>query len=392
MNAVESTTRKTSFDVARPDAEPDMGLAVREIQAQTGEKYGAIVMAYAKLAIGPGKLSFRDFLRLRLFDPVLREKADPLAFVGQRRNRDICVTVNYRHDWLGMLTNKVAALSYLAAYGFATIKIEAVYGPDIRTGGAILPDREALKAFLARAELYPLFGKPTEGFQSLGTIGLKALAGDGQGIEKSGGGAVSIDAFVEDIAAHYDAGYVFQPMLPPHERIAALCGPKLACVRLITGLTSEGPKVLRGCWKIPAGENVADNYWRTGNLLASLDLASGTVLRAVSGSGLDLVERRTHPDSGAALVGFEHPEWAGMVALALAGARLMRHVPLIGWDLACTSRGPVIVEMNEAPDFFLPQLADGRGMLDDTFKKFEQFQIGNATALAKQGKANLAKL
>ena len=263
---------------------------------------------------------------------------------------------------------------------------------DVRTGGMILPDRAALKALLARSELYPLFGKPAEGFQSLGTIGLKNLSADAASIEKSGGGVLDVDAFIEDIATHYDAGYVFQPMLRPHEKIAALCGQKLACVRLITGLTEDGPKVLRGCWKIPVGENVADNYWRSGNLLAGLDLASGKVRRVVSGSGLDLAQWRVHPDSAVDLVGFEHPEWAGMVALALDGARLMRHVPLIGWDLACSEKGPVIVEMNESPDFFLPQLADERGMLDDEFRKFEQFQAGKAAALAKQGKATIAKL
>ena len=369
-----------------------MAEVIKDIQIQTGEGYGAIVMAYAKLSMGPGKISFRDFVRLRLFDPALRETADLNAFIGQRRNRDICVTVNHRHDWLGMLSNKVAALSYLAAYGFPVIKFAAIYAPGIARGDAtILGDREALKAFLLRAP-YPLFGKPTEGVQSLGTIGLRALTADGKGIEKIDGETIALDAFVEDIATHYDAGYVFQPMARPHEKIAALCGQKLACVRLVTILTESGPEILRGCWKIPAGDNLADNYWRAGNLLASLDLAEGRILRVISGNGLELSEKRAHPDSGAALIGFQHPEWERMTALALDGARLMRHVPLIGWDLACAEQGPLIVEMNETPDFGLPQLVDRRGIYDETFRKFEQFQLRNEAALIKEGKAKLAKL
>jgi hypothetical protein len=393
MSAIVNTTRKASFDVARPDAAPRMADVIMEIQRRTGEKYGAIVMAYAKLAIGPGKLSFRDFLRLGLYDPALREATDVNAFVGQRRNRDLCVAINYRHDWLGLLSNKVAALSYLAAYGFPTIPFAALYAPGVSAGGpAVLGGRAALRDFLARRELYPLFGKPVEGLQSLGTIGLRSLAADGQFIETSDGEAMPVDRFIDDIEQHYPAGYLFQPMARPHEKIAALCGEKLACVRLITGLTEDGPRVLRGCWKIPSGANVADNYWRPGNLLASLDLADGKILRAFSGNGLDLAERRVHPDSGAGLIGFEHPEWAGMVALALDGARLMRHVPLIGWDLACTRRGPIIVEMNEAPDFFLPQLADRRGMFDETFGRFEQFQRRNDAAFVKEARGKIAKL
>ena len=369
-----------------------MAEVIKDIQAQTGESYGSIVMAYAKLSMGPGKISFRDFVRLRLFDPALRETADLNAFIGQRRNRDICVTVNHRHDWLGMLSNKVAALSYLAAYGFPVIPFAAFFAPGIARGAAtVLGDRAALKAFLLRAP-YPLFGKPTEGLQSLGTIGLRGLTPDGDGLEKIDGDILSIDAFVEDIATHYDGGYVFQPMVRPHPAIAALCGPKLACVRLLTLLTESGPQIVRGCWKIPAGDNIADNYWRPGNLLASLDLAEGKINRVISGNGLELSEKRAHPDTGAALIGFRHPEWERMTALALDGARLMRHVPLIGWDLACAEQGPLIVEMNETPDFGLPQLVDRRGIYDETFRKFEQFQQRNEAAAIKEGKARLAKL
>jgi hypothetical protein len=45
-------------------------------------------------------------------------------------------------------------------------------------------------------------------------------------------------------------------------------------------------------------------------------------------------------------------------------------VPLIGWDMAATEDGAVIVEPNFTPDFDLAQLADRRGILDDQFKAF----------------------
>ena len=39
-------------------------------------------------------------------------------------------------------------------------------------------------------------------------------------------------------------------------------------------------------------------------------------------------------------------------------------------DIAPVESGAVIVEVNVTPDLMLPQLADRRGMLDDTFKSF----------------------
>jgi D-alanine-D-alanine ligase-like ATP-grasp enzyme len=66
-----------------------------------------------------------------------------------------------------------------------------------------------------------------------------------------------------------------------------------------------------------------------------------------------------------------------MKALAIEGARVMRTVPLIGWDIACTEKGPVIVEMNEHPDSFLMQFAERRGLLDGMFRDFVAFQKRN---------------
>ncbi len=100
----------------------------------------------------------------------------------------------------------------------------------------------------------------------------------------------------------------------------------------------------------------------------------------------------THPDTGLAMIGFQHPAWSEMKALALEGAQLMRHVPMIGWDLTHTDERPVIVEMNETPDFFLVQLADRRGIYDETFERFVAFQAKKRSEFLKEAQGRLAKL
>src|SRR3546814_6489185 len=37
--------------------------------------------------------------------------------------------------------------------------------------------------------------------------------------------------------------------------------------------------------KIPAGANIADNFWRAGNMLANIDPEHGTILRVLRGTG-----------------------------------------------------------------------------------------------------------
>jgi hypothetical protein len=246
-----------------------------------------------------------------------------------------------------------------------------MYCDNLKTGAANLAcNEQQLHNILTDVANYPMFGKPAEGLQSLGSVGLQRYLPQKKSVETRDGRVIALDAFIDSLRTHYSTGYLFQKFVSPHVAIRALCGDRLATVRIITLTSDAGPKVFRACWKIPAGANTADNYWRKGNLLAKIDIAQGQVLRVLSGSGLYLVEHNRHPDTDAPLIGFQIPHWQRMRDIVIEAARLMQHVPLIGWDVTALDEGPVIVEMNEHTDFFLPQLADGRGILEPELTDF----------------------
>jgi hypothetical protein len=227
-----------------------------------------------------------------------------------------------------------------------------------------------LLRFLRASNDYPLFGKPMNELKSLGAASLEAYDGASDSLLLAGGQQLPLERFVEEVTRHYSAGYILQRRVSPHPAVRALVGERLATVRVMTIFSREGPQILRAAWKIPGGDNFADNFWRHGNLLATLDLQTGRVIRVVRGSGLTQKQLTHHPDSNAPLIGIHVPQWQEITALALEAAASLKDVGLIGWDLAATDRGVVIVEPNYTPDFVLPQLADRRGMLDDHFKAF----------------------
>jgi hypothetical protein len=352
-----------------------------------------IMRDYVGLSFGPGKIAFKDYTQLRLFDEAFWAGADRRAVAGQHRGVEIHQQVNYRHDWWGLFDNKIALTSYLAAYGFPTIPTLAVYADKLATTAAhVVRNADGLRKMLADESHYPIFGKPTEGLQSLGSVGLRRYVPQTQSLETTDGRSVALDAFVSDIIRHYADGYLFQRFASPHSAIRALCGDRLPTIRIVTLNLESGPKVFRACWKIPAGHNIADNYWREGNLLAQIDLAQGTVLRVLSGTGLGLAHHTVHPDTKAEMIGFQIPHWGAMVATVTEAARLMQHVPLIGWDVAALESGPVIVEMNERPDFLLPQLADGRGILDAELTDFMATQKRKSAERRKLNKQSFKDL
>jgi hypothetical protein len=360
-----------SLDVERPVQATDLAAALRQIAGETGVSLVRLVQDFARLAFGPGRISFDEYVALRLFDDERYAGVDKRQFVGLEMNRRLSRQANYRQDWYGLAADKVASSGYLAAYGLPVIAVLKILSdrPGVASPN-LLRDAADLRAFLTQAQHYPLFGKPTDAYQSLGSASLDGYDPATDSVVALGGRRIALDAFIADLLTHYAGGYLFQKRVAPHPDVRRICGERLATVRLMTIPGEEGPQVLRACWKIPAGANAADNFWRPGNLLAQLDLSTGRVLRVVRGTGLNLTQPTHHPESGAPIVGTEVPSWPEILRLARAGAALFPDLPLIGWDIAPVEGGAVIVELNETPDFILPQLADGRGMMDETFARF----------------------
>jgi hypothetical protein len=66
-----------------------------------------------------------------------------------------------------------------------------------------------------------------------------------------------------------------------------------------------------------------------------------------------------HPDTGARIEGTLLPWWEESLTLALRAHRGMRSIACVGWDVALTAGGPVLVEANWAPGARLAQAPSG---------------------------------
>ena len=53
-----------------------------------------------------------------------------------------------------------------------------------------------------------------------------------------------------------------------------------------------------------------------------------------------------HPLTGASILGFQVPQWDAVGRLADSLAREVPEIPYVGWDIAITPEGPVVVEGN----------------------------------------------
>ncbi|MGA0599420.1 sugar-transfer associated ATP-grasp domain-containing protein [Caulobacter sp. KR2-114] len=342
--------------------EPMMSVLAR-IAGETGAQPMRMMREFAALSFGPGKISFSDYVRLRLFDDAFWAGADKRGVAGRRRAAEIMAQANHA-DGHGLAANRLAARAYLSAFGFPMPPAAAIFAQDLAApGGALLRTREQLREFLADPSVYPLIGRPVQAPAGVGEAVLMGVNADSDRlIGPPGRPSVDLDGFIEHVSENYAGGYLFERRPSPHAAWARALGGHALTVRLITVMTDQGARPFRLC----ATAATADG----GEILLRLDPRTGAVIGASQGAGLDYRALDRHPQTGAVLTGRAIADWPVMRAMALEASRLLAPLSLIGWEIAPTDQGPVILGVDEAPDLAPHQLADRRGVLTADFQAF----------------------
>jgi hypothetical protein len=83
-------------------------------------------------------------------------------------------------------------------------------------------------------------------------------------------------------------------------------------------------------------------------MVGEICLATGRInwMRTARPDGVGLVEVTRHPVTGAVLPGFQLPLWPEACALARRAALSFRPLLTVGWDIAFTPDGPLLIEGN----------------------------------------------
>jgi hypothetical protein len=315
-----------------------------------------------RLRLGPGKLEPEDYYRMRVYRRELSLDAKS-QFLSQRALR-------LSRRWTVVAHDKLLAYSLLAHAGIRTPEIHAVCDP-LRTfcSRPALRSAEAIVEYLQKGARYPFIAKPTTGIFSQDVSLVEGFDQTLNLVRLAEEAPVDALAFARRCIDRKD-GTIFQELLVPHPMIAAEVSPRLCTLRQIVLLERDSVRLFGAFLKVAAGGNVADNYWRPGNFIARLDMATGVVQQCVAGLGPDFRVLESHPVTGRSLVGFPVPFYAEAVELVLRIARIFPGIRMQAWDIAVTSDGPTPLELNVEGSVFLPQTADQNGMGDRAFHDF----------------------
>ncbi len=139
--------------------------------------------------------------------------------------------------------------------------------------------------------------------------------------------------------------YILQENLRNHPNISGLSLGGLCNVRVLTACPPDGrPEYIGSQLNMPLGKSLASNI-QGRSIAAPVRKSDGALGRAIA-TGLDADRLHQHPDTGNKIVGVRVPHWNEIIQLCLQAHGAFPVFTSVGWDVAITEKGPVIVEGN----------------------------------------------
>ncbi|MEL6794607.1 MAG: sugar-transfer associated ATP-grasp domain-containing protein, partial [Pseudomonadota bacterium] len=178
--------------------------------------------------------------------------------------------------------------------------------------------------------------------------------------------AAAVEAFLTDrVGAKVD--WMAQDYLRNHAYLDDIALDALATMRISTMLNEDGaPEAVTTVLRFAGTRGARVDNIAAGGLMAPIDPETGILGRGCYGKRPGDFDE--HPGTGAAITGRIVPFWPEALQMALdAHARVTPEFALVGWDIAPTAGGVVIIEANGMPCSTIAQRAVGRGAGDQRY-------------------------
>lgn len=142
--------------------------------------------------------------------------------------------------------------------------------------------------------------------------------------------------------------HLLQVKLRSHPEISDLSPTGISSLRVITGIDSftSNIRVYAATLKMLKSGEVTD-HWKLGGIASGVDIVTGTLrpgrIREVAKAYMDFHQ---HPDTGSDITGRKLLQWPEVIKLTTSAHALYKQFPFLGWDVAMTPDGPVLLEGN----------------------------------------------
>lgn len=161
---------------------------------------------------------------------------------------------------------------------------------------------------------------------------------------------------LETVYRKGDTRFVLEELVVQSEEMARLHPESVNTVRIPTFRLDDRVHIFPPYLRMGQGSSFVDNAG-SGGVFGLVDLETGRVYAACDEMGNSY---EVHPNTKEKIIGFVVPRWKEAIALAKELITIVPSVRWVGWDLALTDDGWVLIEGNERAQFVF-QIPDRKG-------------------------------
>jgi len=155
---------------------------------------------------------------------------------------------------------------------------------------------------------------------------------------------------------------IVQPRIRNHPDISRVFGNALLSIRVLSGIAGGEVRVLRTVIYAPALDSITSQN----GFIVEIDRDTGR-LGSVFSHGPDPSLGVKHPQTGIVIDGTRIPCWADVLVEVRRAHQALSDFAFLGWDVAVSLEGPIIIEANGNFETHSLQRAGPKPLIDDDF-------------------------
>lgn len=186
----------------------------------------------------------------------------------------------------------------------------------------------------------------------------------------------ALDRIIEhDEVDDENSDYLVQEVIRQHPDLEKINPHSVNSVRIVTFLTRDNRvEIVAAMLRTSSSTSPVDNF-SAGGVVVGIDVETGRLKRegmaaAPPGRGLT-----RHPMTGTEFSGYQLPYWDELKKTVAKAQRVFHYIKSIGWDIALTLEGPVIIEANQEWGTAGLQAANGGLLTPKNRELFAQYGV-----------------
>jgi len=149
--------------------------------------------------------------------------------------------------------------------------------------------------------------------------------------------------------------FLVQELIQQHDKVNAIHSKSVNTVRIVTSKRKDGTIFVSNAqFRCGANGSTIDNWW-AGGMIVGINLDNGQLSEYgfyKPGYG---TKAKIHPNSKIKFENYQLPYWEEVMEQVINAHQFFYGLFSIGWDVAITNEGPILIEANEDWEVSMPQ-------------------------------------